>query len=429
MKNNSHNAQDSVCPSFGCTENCSVAQLTLTNFRNYEFLRLDANPTPVVLTGPNGSGKTNILEAISYLSPGRGMRSSKLSDIKRQIPNIANDVLDDYSPFGFATATSWAVSAEVKKADDNLSIATGVESAFKDFNGINNRNYEKRISKLNNEKLTNQSELSRYITTVWLTPDMDRLFKGPVQPRRRFLDRLVFAFDNEHAKIVSNYEHSLKEWSLILKSGKIDNNWLLTLEENIASFGVAIAASRRNLVSKLNRFIEKENDDIFPNVILKLDGIIEDMLDKMPAIEVEDKFKSLLLKQRRNVTYNEAVDGTHRTDLKVFHQSKKMPAELCSTGEQKALLISVVLAHAKSLAMTKGFSPILLLDEIIAHLDDKKREALLSKILELNIQAWMTGTDIESFNSLKGKAQFFHIENAKIKKLDMWILFNCKGSK
>jgi DNA replication and repair protein RecF len=419
MKNNFNNNSESVYPFFGYTESCSIAQLSLTNFRNYEFLRLNTNPNPVVLTGPNGAGKTNILEAISYLSPGRGIRNSKLSDIKRQIPNIANDILDDYSPFGFATATSWAVSSKIKKAEDILSIATGVEGVFKDINGFNSRNYEKRISKLENEKLSNQSELSKYITTVWLTPDMDRLFRGPVQPRRNFLDRLVFAFDSEHAKIVSNYEHSLKEWSTIIKSGNIDNNWLLSLEENIASFGVAIAASRRNLVSKLNNFIEKENEDVFPNVILKLNGIIENMLDKMPAIEVEDKFKSLLFEQRKNVTHNESVDGTHKTDLKVFHQSKKMPAELCSTGEQKALLISVILAHAKSLAITKGFSPILLLDEIVAHLDDKKREALLNKILELNIQAWMTGTDIESFNSLIGKAQFFHVENAKIKKLDM----------
>ena len=182
----------------------------------------------------------------------------------------------------------------------------------------------------------------------------------------------------------------------------------------MATIGVAIAAARREQIAKLNSFIEHEPDDIFPNVILELDGSIEKLLDKMPAVEVEDFYRNLLFKQRRNVLYNDSVDGINRTDFKVYYKKKRMPAELCSTGEQKSLLISIILAQTKCQTLYQGFAPVLLLDEVAAHLDDIKREALLEKIRALKVQAWITATDPELFSSLKNESQFICIKNGKI---------------
>ena len=240
---------------------------------------------------------------------------------------------------------------------------------------------------------------------------MDRLFRGGSQPRRSFLDRLVYAFDVEHAKRTANFEHLYKEWYQLLKNGNAHDAWLSSLEENMAGIGVAIAAARRELIAKLNKFIEHEPDDVFPNVMLELDGTIERLLDTLPAIDVEDYYVQKLKSQRRNVLYNDNVDGVNRTDFKVYYKKKRMPAELCSTGEQKSLLISIILAQTKCQTLDKGFAPALLLDEVVAHLDDLKREALLEKIRELGIQAWITSTDPKLFASLAEDAQFLTVKN------------------
>ena len=240
---------------------------------------------------------------------------------------------------------------------------------------------------------------------------MDRLFRGGSQPRRSFLDRLVYAFDVEHAKRTSNFEHLYKQWYQLLKSGQNDNFWLTSLEEEMAGLGVAIAAARREQIAKLNTFIDHEPDDVFPNVKLELDGTVEKMLDNMPALDVEEAYAAKLKSQRRNVLYNDNVDGVNRTDFKVYYKKKRMPAELCSTGEQKSLLISIILAQTKCQTLDKGFAPILLLDEVVAHLDDIKREALLTKIRDLKVQAWITSTDPELFRSLSGEAQFWEVKN------------------
>ena len=341
-----------------------VTRLTLTDFRNYAHLRLNAELAPIVITGENGSGKTNILEAISFLTPGRGLRSARLSDIRRITPCLVDC---EYAPTEISN-TSWAVSATV-------------------------------------------CNLGRYISAIWLTPQMDRLFRGGSQPRRSFLDRLVYAFDVEHAKRTSNFEHLYKQWYQLLKSGQTDNFWLTSLEEEMAGLGVAIAAARREQIAKLNTFIDHEPDDVFPNVKLELDGTVEKMLDNMPALDVEEAYAAKLKSQRRNVLYNDNVDGVNRTDFKVYYKKKRMPAELCSTGEQKSLLISIILAQTKCQTLDKGFAPVLLLDEVVAHLDDIKREALLAKIRDLKVQAWITSTDPELFRSLSGEAQFWEVKN------------------
>lgn len=387
-----------------------VSRLTLTDFRNYQFLRINAELCPIVITGENGTGKTNILEAISFLTPGRGLRGAKLADIRRITPTL---VSDEYAPTEISN-TSWAVSSTVQKGEDEYEIGTAVEKSARENEDNDIRSFERRIVKIDGNKISSQSELGKYISAVWLTPQMDRLFRGGSQPRRSFLDRLVYAFDVEHAKRTANFEHLYREWYQLLKSGSKDNHWLLPLEENMASLGVAIAAARREQTAKLNSFIEHEPDDVFPSVMLELDGLIEKMLDKMPAIDVEDFYKNRLKEQRKNVLYNDTIDGVNRTDFKVFYRKKRMPAELCSTGEQKSLLVSIILAQTKSQTLHQGFAPVMLLDEVVAHLDDIKREALIEKIRELKVQAWITATNPELFASLKNEALFFETANNKI---------------
>ena len=383
-----------------------VTRLTLSDFRNYTNLRIETDISPIVITGENGSGKTNILEAISFLTPGRGLRGSKLSDIK----NIASTNLS-LSP----SDNGWYVAAEILKNNEEHLIGTGIQKNFREDESEEQiRIFDRRIVKINQQKITQQTELGKYISAIWLTPQMDRLFLGGTQPRRSFLDRLVYAFDLEHAKRLANFEHLYRQWFQILKSGRADVNWLKATEETMSAYGVAIAAARREVIAKLNTFITHEPDDIFPDVRLELNGIIENQLNNMPAIKVEQFYADKLAQQRKNVLYSEYVDGINRTDFKVFYKKKDMPAELCSTGEQKALLISIILAQTKCQILDKGFAPVLLLDEVTTHLDDKKRDALLKKIRELNLQAWITSTEEQNFSILKNSAQFIKVQNNNI---------------
>ena len=391
-------------------EKSGVVRLTLTDFRNYPFLRIEAPLKPVIVTGENGAGKTNILEAISFLTPGRGLRGARLADIKRITPAL---VTSEYQPTEIAN-TSWAVSATVQQGEDEIDIGTAAEKSVRESGDDDVKSFERRIVKINNQKVSSQAELGAYFSAVWLTPQMDRLFRGGSQPRRSFLDRLVYAFDLEHAKRTASFEHLYREWYQLLKSGRHDNTWLSSLEEQMAGLGVAIAAARREQIAKLNSFIEHEPDDIFPNVSMELDGKVEKMLDKMPAVEVEDAYMQMLKSQRKNVLYNDTVDGVNRTDFKVYYKKKRMPAELCSTGEQKSLLISIILAQSKCQTLHQGFAPVLLLDEVTAHLDDVKREALLEKLRELQVQAWITSTDPELFSSLNGEALFLNVKNNQV---------------
>lgn len=376
-----------------------VSRLTLTEFRNYDFLRLNFADSPVVITGENGSGKTNILEAISFLTPGRGLRGAKLSDIKRIGSNESR------------LTNGWAVAAIIKKNNEEYSIGTALESTIV---GETGRNYDHRIVKIDGEKISSQAELGKYISAIWLTPQMDRLFRGGAQPRRSFLDRLVYAFDIEHAKRTSQFEHIYREWSELIKTGRGNSNWLEILEKNMAETGVAIAAARNDVVARLNTFIDSEPDDIFPNVSIELDGRIEKLLNDKPAIEVEDIYRGMLYEQRRAILYTENPEGVNRTDFKVYYKNKNMAAELCSTGEQKSLLIGLILAQTRCQILDKGFAPILLLDEVVAHLDSQKKEALIEKIKDLNLQAFITATDAALFDSMQNFAQFLQIANGQI---------------
>ena len=384
-----------------------VKRLTLTDFRNYKNLRLETDIVPIIITGENGSGKTNILEALSFLAPGRGLRSARLSEIKR-IHNITDT--------NILAADTWSVAAEILKNDEEHTIGTALtrlsRENLSDDGDDEIHTYERRIVKIDQQKVSQQSELGKYISAIWVTPQMDRLFSGGPQPRRSFLDRLVYAFDLEHAKRTANYEHLYRQWYQLLKSGCNDHHWLKSIESDMAGLGVAIAAARREQIARLNTFIAAEPDDIFPDVQLELAGTIEKMLDTLPAIKVEDFYADNLLRQRRAVVQNESTDGINRTDFKVYFKKKNMPAELCSTGEQKALLVSIILAQTKCQILDKGFAPVLLLDEVTTHLDDVKRDALLHKIKDLHLQAWITSTEPQNFAVLRESAQF--IETASL---------------
>lgn len=389
-------------------EKSGVKRLTLTDFRNYAFLRLEPEICPIIITGENGSGKTNILEAISFLTPGRGLRSAKMSDIKRLTP----------APVGKEYASvnqnySWAVSANIVKNNEDYTISTAVQKNTKE-NEDEWHTFDRRIVQIDGQKATTQAELGKYISAIWVTPQMDRIFLGGPQPRRSFLDRIVYTFDLEHAKRTSAFEHLYKEWYRLLKGGVRDNNWLSSLEEQMAAIGVSIAAARREIIARLNTFIEKEPDDVFPNLRLELDGKIEQMLDQLPAIDVEDYYLHSLFQNRKNILENESIEGVNRTDFKVYFKKKNMPAELCSTGEQKSLLVSIILAQTKCQMLDKGFAPVLLLDEVTTHLDDMKRDALLNKIRDLNLQAFLTSTDSSVFKTIKKDAQFFEVKNNNI---------------
>lgn len=388
-------------------EKSGVMRLTLSDYRNYKHLRIETDIAPIVITGENGSGKTNILEALSFLTPGRGLRSAKLADIKRLVPN------EDSVPQPMTEG--WSVAAEILKSNEEHSIGTGTQKGFREETEEDEiRNFERRIVKINHQKVSQQTELGKYISAIWVTPQMDRLFLGGPQPRRSFLDRLVYAFDLEHAKRTANFEHLYRQWFQILKSGQADTVWLQSVEADMAALGVAIAAARRELIARLNTFIAHEPDDIFPDVRLELDGTIEKMLDTLPAVKIENFYAEQLAKQRRNVIYNDYVDGVNRTDFKVYFKKKNMPAELCSTGEQKALLVSIILAQTKCQILDKGFAPILLLDEVTTHLDDKKRDALLSKITALHLQAWITSTESQNFDAIRNIARFFEVRHNQV---------------
>ena len=258
--------------------------------------------------------------------------------------------------------------------------------------------------------MRSQSALAEYVSAVWLTPQMDRLFVEGPAGRRRFLDRLAFGFDTAHAGRVSAYESAMRQRSKLLRDGAGDAVWLGVLESTMAERGVAIAAARREIAGRLNRACALAESP-FPKASLQLDGALEVWLESLPALEVEERMRASLAEARRQEAENaRAPVGPHRSDLLVRHVEKDQAAELCSTGEQKALLISIVLADARLRAAERNAAPLLLLDEVAAHLDQRRREALFDEIDNLHAQVWLTGTDVSTFESLRDRAQFLHVQ-------------------
>ncbi|HYE50985.1 MAG TPA: DNA replication/repair protein RecF [Azospirillaceae bacterium] len=378
-------------PSRAEASSLAVRRLTVTRFRSYAQARLELDRRPVVLTGPNGAGKTNLLEAVSFLAPGRGLRRAKLSEVERLQP-----------PGTPWEGPGWAVAALVDGPRGHVEIGTGRDPAA---DGT-----ERRLVRIDGQAARGQIALAEHVAVVWLTPQMDRLFLEGASGRRRFLDRLVFGFDPGHAGRLGRYENALRERARLLRDGGGDRAWLSALEDQMVTTGIAVAAARRELVARLGEACRRGVGP-FPAPGLAVTGAVEAWLADRPAVEAEEAFRRALADGRRqDADAGGATTGPHRSDLAVTYLAKDMPAELGSTGEQKALLIAIVLANARLMAAETGTPPLLLLDEVAAHLDSGRRTALFEEILAVGSQAWMTGTDASVFAELGGAAQPFRVE-------------------
>ncbi|MCD8497426.1 MAG: DNA replication/repair protein RecF [Alphaproteobacteria bacterium] len=369
-----------------------VQTLKLQDFRCYEGAQLGnlAESAMVVLYGPNGAGKTNILEALSLLSPGRGLRGASAVEMQRVgAPHV------------------WGVFSELFDRHGPVTIGTGLDPKT-----------EKRNVKINGAPVRGQNALAEYLSCIWLTPQMDRLFIDSSRERRKFLDRLVFTFDPGHAGRLTRYETALRERSKVLQGEARKNAaWLDGLEAQIAETGVAIAAARLDFAVKLQKACLQSHTEHFPLAGLAVTGTIEELVSKTPALEVEQMFTYQLKQSRaRDAQTGGAATGPHKSDLKVRYAAKQMPAEQCSTGEQKALLIGLILAHARLITAERGSPPLILLDEVAAHLDEGRRAALYGLLQALGAQVWLTGTDRNLFSAIEGQARFVEVRNGALRE-------------
>lgn len=369
----------------------SLSQLTLTNFRNHADLRLELSSAPVVLTGMNGSGKTNLLEAISLLVPGRGLCRASPSEWQNH-----------------ADTAPWAIVADIETLSGQMKIATGRDPELPES--------ERRIVLIDGRVVKNQQALADHIAMAWITPDLDRVLADGPSARRKLIDRMAYSFDPAHAGRVHRYEKALRERLRLLRDGIADAAWLSGLEDEMARTGVAIAAARLQLLRYLQTAIA-ETESVFPQATLFLQGMAEELLVDLPALMVEDRLRSSLARMRGEDAQSGTCGvGPHRSDLRVVHRRHNCPAELCSTGEQKALLVAIMLAYVRTLASARAMKPLFLLDDITAHLDKVRRAALFEEIGTLGVQAWLTGTDDEAFKPFLSKAQHFAVEQGVVRK-------------
>lgn len=367
----------------------AVRRLALRDFRNYGRVEVEVPAGPVVLVGENGAGKTNLLEAVSLLAPGRGLRRAKLAELDRTDEG----------------AGSWRVEARVEGRDGPTDLATSAAEA------------ERRQVARDGAPLRSQNELAEILSLVWLTPAMDRLFLEGAAARRRFLDRLVLAIDARHAARASTYERLLRERSHLLRLGRHDPAWLSALERRIAEAGVAIAAARNELARDLGRALA-EAELPFPRPRLEVVGEVEGWLREAPALDAEHRLAERLAASRRiDAETGGAATGPHRSDLAAVDAETGEAAARCSTGRQKAFLVSVVLAEARLRRRRLGDLPVLLLDEVTAHLDGRRRALLLEDLASLGAQCWLTGTDEALFAPLgRRRCHTIHVANGTLRE-------------
>jgi DNA replication and repair protein RecF len=359
-----------------------IRRLTLTNFRSYRAQQIAVAERLVVLVGPNGAGKTNLIEAISYLSPGRGLRRATMSEA------------------AFTEGDgSWAVSAQVEGALGLATLGTGIEPPSTNPS-------ETRKCRVDGEAVGSAAAFADHLSVIWLVPTMDQLFIGPASERRRFIDRLALAIDASHNARVNALERSLRARNRLLENPRPDSQWLDAAEHETAELAVAVAAGRAETVRQLSSaLIRRRDDSHFPAARIMLEGAIEAALQQRPAAEIEDEYRIVLRQNRpRDAAAGRTLEGPHLSDLKVFYEAKGIAAADGSTGEQKALLIGLVLAHAGLIAEMTGQAPVLLLDEVVAHLDPARRRALFDQLDRLGAQVWMTGADPAAFADIRSRA-------------------------
>jgi DNA replication and repair protein RecF len=371
-----------------------IHRLTLTHFRNYRAASLETRAGTVVLVGPNGAGKTNCIEAMSFLSPGRGLRRANLED-------VADNQGDG----------SWAVSAEVEGALGLATLGTGIDAPTGDA-AISRR------CRIDREPVASATAFGDHLRMVWLTPAMDGLFLGPASERRRFFDRLVLAIDSQHSARVSALDRSLRSRNRLLEVRNYDDHWCDAIERETAELAVAVAAMRGQTAAKLAAMLRARGEaSAFPSAGIALDGWMENALMSQSATVVEDRYRQILRDSRpRDAIAGRTLDGPHLTDLQVVYAPKNMPARDASTGEQKALLIGLVLAHAGLVAEMTGITPLLLLDEVVAHLDPRRRAALFEELAKLGAQVWMTGADPAAFADIGSSGEIFGVEAGEISR-------------
>ena len=374
----------------------AFTRLTLTDFRSYTRTELAMTGAPLFLVGPNGAGKTNLLEAVSFFTPGRGLRGASLAEVGRRQP-------------GERVGRAWAVAAELTVDGEPVRLGTGVEQA----------GASRRIVRLEGETVP-PGRLAEYVRQVWLTPAQDRLFLEGAAERRRFFDRLVFAAEPRHAAYASAYEKTLRERMRLLTEDPADPAWLDALEARLAEAGALMAAARARTLAALQAEIDSRGERPFPQARLGLAGAWEQMaLEGAGLDEIEPRLAAALAAGReRDAAAGRALTGPHRGDLIVVHAEKDRPAAECSTGEQKALILNLVLAQAARLARAEDQpNPILLLDEVAAHLDRRRRAALFDEIEALRLQAFLTGTDDHLFEGLAGRAQGVRVDAAGLSEI------------
>jgi DNA replication and repair protein RecF len=376
-----------------------VRRLSLTNFRSYHAAQISLGRAgPVVLTGVNGAGKTNLIEAISLLAPGRGLRRATMEEL------------------AFAEGDgAWAVSAEIEGMLGLATLGTGIDPpAGEDSAPV-------RKCRIDRESVGSATAFADHLRVVWLTPAMDPLFNGPASERRRFLDRLVLAVDAQHSSRVAALERSLRSRNRLLEDTPGDSHWLDAVEHETAEVAVAVAAARLETVKRLSAALDAARDQApeFPQAQIDLQGWMERLLADHSAIEIEDRYRTLLKENRaRDAAAGRTLDGPHLSDLAVRHRAKNLPATDASTGEQKALLIRLVLAHAGLIRQMTGFPPLLLLDEVVAHLDPVRRAALYDALSSLGAQVWMTGADPVSFGDIVDRANVFEVRGGTVQRMN-----------
>lgn len=372
-----------------------LTRLGLRDYRNYAALDLRLDGRHVCLFGQNGSGKTNLLEAVSMLSPGRGLRGAEFSDLVRQTQE------------GEA-ARGWAISTSVRDGDVDRRISLALE--------LDEQGRSRRTARLDGAD-TAQQDLGELMRVIWLTPAMDRVFAGPAGDRRRFLDRQVLAHFPSHAAASAGYEKAMRQRNALLEQGRSDPAWLDAIEVGMASAGAAMAIHRIDAVKVMQEAILARPEGAFPKALIDLDGQFE--LHAANGVALTDIEQEIILQLRENRGRDRiagrTTEGVHRTDLRVIHAPKGLAADQCSTGEQKALLIGLILANAQAL-FERDFapSPLLLLDEAAAHLDSDRRAALYDELAALGGQAWLTGTDRSLFDAFGDRAQRFEVSDGTV---------------
>ena len=368
-----------------------IRRLMLRDFRSYEALDIRFAARLVALTGENGAGKTNLLEALSMFSPGRGLRRAESEDCARQ-----------------GGSGGFSVSIELETEGHASQLGQGYEPG------------EGRRFRLDRLPVSSARAFADRLQVVWLTPAMDGLFAGPAGDRRRFLDRLTLGVDPEHGARVSKFEQALRGRNRLLEDAGAIARWLSAAEQEIAALGVAVASARLDTAQRLQVLIDSTRDETsaFPHAIIALQGELETMLAELPAITVEEKYREMLAQsRRRDAAAGRALVGPQTSDLLARHGPKDAPARDCSTGEQKALLVGLVLAQARLLSNLRGIAPLVLLDEIAAHFDAKRREALYDELERLGSQVFMTGADPALFEKLALRAEIFLVTPGRLQAL------------